>query len=106
MTRFHVASRVRLIAAVLFATPLAAQSPAMQQGRTVASLYFKSDDALEINTDAIADMSADGRWLALTHAVRRDSYGTDYRHDGDPSYVHVAPVRLWSVAAKTGQRTA
>ncbi|MEO7084157.1 MAG: hypothetical protein ABI442_14060 [Gemmatimonadaceae bacterium] len=51
-------------------------------------------------------MSADGKWLALTETVRRDSYGNDYRHDGDPTYVHPTPVRLWSVDAKSGQRTA
>ena len=51
-------------------------------------------------------MSDDGHWLALTQSVRRDAYGNDYRHDGDPTYVHPTPVRLWSVDARTGQRVA
>src|SRR5204863_8845062 len=84
-----------------------AQGPAVQQSsRGPASMNFTADDALEINTYAIADMSDDGRWVALTHAVRRDSYGTDYRHDGDPTYVHPSPVRLWSVDVRTGERRA
>ena len=65
---------------------------------------LRADDALEINTCAIADLSDDGRWIALTQSVRRDGYGNDYRHDGDPTYVHPTPVRLWSVDARTGQR--
>jgi WD40 repeat protein len=67
---------------------------------------FTADDALEINTTTIADMSDDGKWLALTQSVRRDSYGNDYRHDGDPTYMHPVPVRVWSVDAQSGQRTA
>jgi len=67
---------------------------------------FTADDALEINSATIADMSDDGRWLAFTQSVRRDGYGNDYRHDGDPTYVHPTPVRLWSVDARTGQRQA
>ncbi|HEV8498233.1 MAG TPA: prolyl oligopeptidase family serine peptidase [Gemmatimonadaceae bacterium] len=99
-----------LIFATAFLTPIAAlhaQGPAVQQSsRAAASMYFTADDALEINTYAIADMSDDGRWVALTQAVRRDSYGTDFRHDGDPTYVHPSPVRLWSVDARTGERRA
>jgi dipeptidyl aminopeptidase/acylaminoacyl peptidase len=67
-------------------------------------MYFTADDALEINTYAVADVTDDGRWVALTLAVRRDAYGNDYRHDGDPAYVHPSPLRLWSVDARTGQR--
>jgi len=103
------ALRVRRLAVALFAiaTPLVAQAPATQQAaaRTPSSIYFTAEDALDINTYAIADLSADGKWIALTQAVRRDGFGNDYRHDGDPSYVHATPVRLWSVDAKTGQRT-
>src|SRR5206468_3251747 len=84
-----------------------AQTPAapQQQSSRAVSPVFTADDALELNTTSIADMSEDGRWLALTQALRRDSYGNDYRHDGDPTYVHATPVRLWSVDARTGQRT-
>jgi dipeptidyl aminopeptidase/acylaminoacyl peptidase len=108
MTRFH--SVRALCLATVFATlppAIYAQRPAVQQAtRAPAATYFTADDALEINTYAIADMSDDGHWVALTHAVRRDSYGNDYRHDGDPTYVHPSPVRLWSVDTRTGDRRA
>ena len=106
--------RLRSARALIFATAFLApirawhaQGPAVQQSsRAATSMYFTADDALEINTYAIADVSDDGRWVALTQAVRRDSYGTDYRHDGDPTYVHPSPVRLWSLDSRTGERRA
>jgi dipeptidyl aminopeptidase/acylaminoacyl peptidase len=99
--------RLASFAALLaFSPPAIAQAPASQAQRPAATPVFTADDALEINTTSIADMSDDGHWLALTQSLRRDSYGNDYRHDGDPTYVHPVPVRLWSVDAKTGQRTA
>ncbi len=89
----------------VFTSAISAQAPGVQQAaRGPASMYFSADDALEISTYAIADLSDDGRWLALTQSVRRDAFGTDYRHDGDPTYVHATPVRLWSVDMRTGQR--
>lgn len=66
---------------------------------------FSAADALDINTYAIADVSDDGKWVALTQSIRRDAFGTDYRRDGDPTYVRVTPIRLWSVESRTGQRT-
>jgi dipeptidyl aminopeptidase/acylaminoacyl peptidase len=87
---------------VIAQTPSA--SPVTQQSRTAPTPYFTTDDALDLNAFAIADLSDDGRWIALTQSVRRDGYGTDYRRDGDPTYVHPTPVRLWSVDARTGQR--
>jgi len=107
-------TRLRSVRALCVATVFAtlapaiyAQGPAVQQAtRAPAATYFTADDALEINTYAIADMSDDGHWVALTQAVRRDSYGNDYRHDGDPTYVHPSPVRLWSVDTRTSDRRA
>src|SRR4029079_11126801 len=108
MTRLRSVRVVRLAAAFAAFAPAAyAQASAAQQAsRAPASAYVTADDALEVNTYAIADVSDDGRWVALTQAVRRDSYGTDYRHDGDPTYVHPSPVRLWSVDSRTGERRA
>src|SRR5436305_1861811 len=70
-----------------------------------ASPVFLAEDALDVTTVSIADVAPDGRWLAFTQTVRRDAYGTDYRHDGDPTYVHATPVRLWVTDARGGQRT-
>jgi len=107
---------LQLAAAVLvaFVGSVAGQIPASVQvqqaahaaSRVPPSQYFSANDALEINTYAIADMTDDGKWIALTQAVRRDGFGNDYRRDGDPTYVRPALVRLWSVDARTGQRVA
>jgi dipeptidyl aminopeptidase/acylaminoacyl peptidase len=103
-------SLVRLTTLVSLFAPVSlaiAQAPASQSSSARApGAGFTANDALEINTTSIADMSDDGKWLALTQSVRRDSYGTDFRRDGDPTYVHPVPVRVWSVDAKSGQRTA
>ena len=90
----------RGIVAQASATTPAAQRP------VATSPYFTASDALDINTFAVGDLSDDGKWLALTQSVRRDGYGTDYRRDGDPTYVKPTPVRLWAVDAHSGQRQA
>jgi hypothetical protein len=99
-----------IVAFVALAHISRAQAPAAPVTTPAASRaatpVFTADDALEINTATIADMSDDGRWLAFTQSVRRDAYGNDYRHDADPTYVHPTPVRLWSVDSRTGQRQA
>ncbi|HEY7394794.1 MAG TPA: hypothetical protein VH559_08115, partial [Gemmatimonadaceae bacterium] len=115
MFAFHVRP-LRLAAAVLVASAgsVAGQIPASVQvqqaasaaSRVTPSQYFSADDALEINTYSIADVTDDGKWIALTQAVRRDGFGNDYRRDGDPTYVRPALVRLWSVDARSGQRVA
>jgi dipeptidyl aminopeptidase/acylaminoacyl peptidase len=74
--------------------------------RSAPSPYFSADDALDINTYSIADVTDDGKWIALTQSVRRDGFGVDYRHDGDPTYVHPVALRLWAVDPRTGTRTA
>jgi len=111
MSRLRLASRLpAVVALVVLARVAHAQAPtasvAAQPPARAATPVFTADDALEINSATIADMSDDGRWLAFTQSVRRDGYGNDYRHDGDPTYVHPTPVRLWSVDARTGQRQA
>lgn len=107
----HSSSIPRCCWGIALATTLAsgalAQSSVPPTSRPVGaapSPYFTPEDALEVNTFAIADLSDDGKWIALTQTVRRDGFGIDYRHDGDPTYVHPVAVRLWSVDARTGQR--
>lgn len=107
-TRLSLALLAVFAPVVLAQTPLSGQSQSSTNAstQTVPGPYFTAADALDINTFAIADMSDDGKFIALTQSVRRDNFGTDYRRDGDPTYVRPALVRLWSVDAKTGQRTA
>ena len=71
-----------------------------------ASKLFSANDALDINSWSIADVTEDGRWVAMTHSIRRDGFGNDYRRDGDPTYLRVTAVRLWVIDSKSGQRTA
>jgi dipeptidyl aminopeptidase/acylaminoacyl peptidase len=109
MTRLSVRPRRRLslaaICVLLGSAGTGAQAPTQQASRASASSpLFSAEDAIDVNTYAIADMTDDGRWLALTQTVRRDGFGIEYRHDGDPTYVHPALVRLWAVDARTGQR--
>lgn len=62
-------------------------------------------DLLNINTVSIVDLSADGRWLAITVSQRRDLLGTDGSRDNDPTYLRQAPARLVVVDTRSlGQR--
>jgi dipeptidyl aminopeptidase/acylaminoacyl peptidase len=66
---------------------------------------FAAEDALDVVTYSVADLSDDGRYVAATSSVRRDAYGVDYRRDGDPTYVRGAPTRVMLIDTKTGAKT-
>ncbi|MES2180004.1 MAG: prolyl oligopeptidase family serine peptidase [Gemmatimonadota bacterium] len=66
---------------------------------------FTADDAIGITTIAAADLTDDGRYIAATATLRRDGFGTDYRHDGDPTYLRVAPARVMIIDTKSGTST-
>ncbi len=63
---------------------------------------FTAEDALAIDSHTISDLTNDGRYLAVIETVRRDSYGQDFRRDGDPSYTRAVPSRLEIVDTKSG----
>ena len=98
--------RAAWLAIALSAT--ASAQPVQQSAATdpASSKLFSANDALDLNTWSIADVTDDGRWVAMTHSIRRDGFGTDYRRDGDPTYLRVTSVRLWVMDAQTRQRTA
>jgi len=58
-------------------------------------------DILDIKTVSVADLSSDGKWLALTVSLRRDGLGVDFSRDGDPTYLRVTPVELLIVDTKS-----
>ncbi|MDP1890117.1 MAG: prolyl oligopeptidase family serine peptidase [Gemmatimonadaceae bacterium] len=58
-------------------------------------------DLLGINTANIVDLSADGRWLAISVSQRRDLLGADGSRDNDPTYLRLAPVRLVAVDTRS-----
>ena len=90
----------RLLAVALAAVPLLrAQTPA-------APTAFTAEDALDITSYVVADLTADGRWLAATSSVRRDGFGVDFRRDGDPTYIRPNPSKLWVIDTRTGQARA
>ena len=58
-------------------------------------------DLLDVSTSVVADLSADGRWLALLLSSRRDALGGDFRRDGDPTYLRATPAQLLVVDTKS-----
>ncbi|HYW49413.1 MAG TPA: prolyl oligopeptidase family serine peptidase [Gemmatimonadaceae bacterium] len=79
---------------VLVAPRLGAQAPPRQA--------FTADDALDVVSAQVSDLSADGRWLLVSVASRRDGLGVDYRRDTDPTYLRVSPARLRVIDTRDG----
>ena len=95
---------IRFLAAALAA---AAVQPALMLADTPSGAPWRSDsltvrDLLDINNVSIQDLTADGRWLAVTITSRRDGLGTDYFHDNDPTYLRAPQARLVIVDTKSG----
>jgi dipeptidyl aminopeptidase/acylaminoacyl peptidase len=70
-------------------------------GVAVASDTLSVRDILDIKTTSVADLSSDGKWLALTVSLRRDGLGADFSRDGDPTYLRVTPVELLVIDTKS-----
>jgi len=90
--------------AILLVTASAARAQAPRPAVSPAS--FTAEDALDITTYNVGDLTADGRWVAATSAVRRDGFGVDFRRDGDPTYIRPNLVKLWVIDTRTGQSRA
>jgi dipeptidyl aminopeptidase/acylaminoacyl peptidase len=99
-SRHHRGSLSLLFVVLLAAGAVQAQTV------TQASSRFTAEDALDVVSYSVGDVSADGRWLAATSSVRRDALGVDFRRDGDPTYVRPAAVRVWSIDTRTGESKA
>lgn len=87
-----IATLLSPIAARAQVASLARSAPGMPPVIAVDSLVI--GDLLDMRTASIADLSADGRWLAVTVTVRRDALGVDGSRDGDPTYLRVTPAEL------------
>lgn len=61
-------------------------------------------DLLDLRTVNVADLSADGEWVAVTIGVRRDGFGVDFTRDGDPTYLRASPVELLVINTRTLER--
>lgn len=90
---------------VCVASTVGAQvSPAVPAHATTSTAVAESlgiRDLLDLRTVAVADLSADGRWLAMTVSVRRDGLGVDFARDGDPTYLRGAPAELLVVDTRS-----
>lgn len=97
-----------LAPALAFANAAAQQSRAPDQN-TVSSkpadATFVAEDALNVVNVAASDLTEDGRYLVAISTIRRDAYGIDFRHDGDPTYLRVTPARVLIIETRTGSTT-
>ncbi|HSA55696.1 MAG TPA: prolyl oligopeptidase family serine peptidase [Gemmatimonadaceae bacterium] len=102
--RLRVVPVVSIALALLTAAPLpAAPLPVrvLQGSQTAATDSLTVRDLLDVSSTSVADLSADGRWLALTVTVRRDGLGIDFSRDGDPTYLRGTPAQLLVVDTRT-----
>ena len=104
----RLASLVALALAAA-AVPIVAQQPTGSANRTSSTpndpTTFRAEDALDVVAMTTADLSDDGRYAAVISTVRRDAFGTDFRHDGDPAYLRVSTARLLVIDTKSGATT-
>ena len=82
-----------LVAGLALALPLSGQS-----GRP-----FTTEDALDVRTVRVADVTKDGRWVAATVQTRRDRSGVDHFRYGDPTYLAPSLGELLVVDALSGE---
>ena len=81
---------------VLFLVPPVGSTAQTQQPFTVA-------DVLDVATVSIADISDDGRFVALTTTTLRDRIGIDNTRFGDPTYIAPFNTDVLVVDAQTGK---
>jgi len=93
-TRHARRARSLAVAALvlLVARPLAAQT----------LRAFTPDDALQVRSVRIADVTDDGRRVAATVQRRIDRLNVDHRRFGDPTYVAPSLVQVLVIDTRTG----
>ncbi|NIN72230.1 MAG: prolyl oligopeptidase family serine peptidase [Gemmatimonadetes bacterium] len=68
-----------------------------QRSELASGAEFTIEDLLDVASARVLDLSADGRWLAITVASRRDRIGIDNYRYGDPTYVRPSVQELWVI---------
>jgi dipeptidyl aminopeptidase/acylaminoacyl peptidase len=63
---------------------------------------YTVDDILDARSASVGDLSADGRWLAVTTGSLRERIGTDNHRWGDPTYIAPALTRVQVVDTRSG----
>jgi len=71
-----------------------------------ATTPFTVDDMLDVHNVQVADLSADGRYAAVTTSTLRGRLGIDNTRFGDPSYIAPGSTDVWVIDTKSGQRQA
>lgn len=64
---------------------------------------FTPEDALNLVSESIRDMTEDGRYLVMTRGTRRDRMATDHKRYRDPSYVSPSVTELMIMDSETRQ---
>ncbi|MFN0100085.1 MAG: hypothetical protein ACKVS7_15545, partial [Gemmatimonadaceae bacterium] len=111
---FAVAHTIAVGATLLAAAPTRAEATAVPSAGLPRAAVpphtaldsLRAADLLDVTSASIADLSDDGRYLALTVSRRRDQLGVVAARDGDPSYLRVVPVELFAVDVRTLERRA
>ena len=98
--------RIVILALAVFAFTANAQSNVtLPNGAPTAAATANDSltirDILDMKTVSVADLSNDGKWLAITVSVRREGLGNDFSRDGDPTYIRGNPVELLVVDTKS-----
>lgn len=81
------------VLALVLAAPVGAQDG----GRA-----FTSQDAVDVRTARVADVTSDGRWIAATVQTRRERSDVDHFRFGDPTYIAPSMGEVLVVDANTG----
>ncbi len=76
-------------------------SAALAQDRTGRA--FTPEDALDVRTARIQDVSEDGAWIAATVQRHRDRLNVDHERFGDPTYVSPSLAEVLVVDTRTGE---
>ena len=90
------------ILSALLAATLAPALPAQSPNRTPVT----ARDLLDVVAHQVGDVSDNGQWVAVLASSRLDAFGTDFRRDGDPSYLRPAVARLLAINTATGESRA
>ena len=92
-----------LVGTVAFLLGASASSSLAAQG---APRAFTTEDALDVRTVRVEDVTRDGRWIAASVSTRRDRSGVDHFRYGDPTYVAPSRGDLLVIDATSGQQRA
>ena len=78
-------------------------APAMVRAQERGGRAFTPEDALDVRTARIQDVSDDGAWLVATVQRHRDRLDVDHERFGDPTYVSPSLSEVLVVSTRSGE---